>query len=182
MGGDAPGRRRFADFGIAKHRDDTALTSTGMVVGSIEYMAPERFGADPNANGPAGDQFSLGATRFETFEPHPPLRHAGALTALTERLLAKNPEERPRVGEAIGILRGLSVELTAVVEPRRESGGSGAAADRDDEYDVILESAGNKKIQVIKVIRELTPLGLKEAKDLADTAPRPVQRGKSARG
>ena len=43
-----------------------------------------------------------------------------------------------------------------------------------DEFDVILESAGDKKIQVIKVVRELTSLGLKEAKDLVDGAPKPV--------
>ncbi|MEY9855225.1 large subunit ribosomal protein L7/L12 [Catenulispora sp. EB89] len=48
------------------------------------------------------------------------------------------------------------------------------AAVEQDEFDVILESAGDKKIQVIKVVRELTSLGLKEAKDLVDGAPKPV--------
>jgi large subunit ribosomal protein L7/L12 len=48
------------------------------------------------------------------------------------------------------------------------------AAAEQDEFDVILESAGDKKIQVIKVVRELTSLGLKEAKDLVDGAPKPV--------
>ena len=48
------------------------------------------------------------------------------------------------------------------------------AAVEQDEFDVILESAGEKKIQVIKVVRELTSLGLKEAKDLVDGAPKPV--------
>lgn len=46
-------------------------------------------------------------------------------------------------------------------------------------FDVILASAGDKKIQVIKVVRELTSLGLKEAKDLVDTAPKPVKTGVS---
>ncbi|MFG1926288.1 50S ribosomal protein L7/L12 [Cryptosporangium sp. NPDC048952] len=55
--------------------------------------------------------------------------------------------------------------------------GPGAAADapeEQDEFDVILEAAGDKKIQVIKEVRALTSLGLKEAKDLVDGAPKPV--------
>jgi large subunit ribosomal protein L7/L12 len=54
-------------------------------------------------------------------------------------------------------------------------GGDGAAAEEEkDEFDVILTSAGDKKIQVIKEVRALTSLGLKEAKDLVDGAPKPV--------
>ena len=53
---------------------------------------------------------------------------------------------------------------------RREA----AAAEEQDEFDVILEAAGDKKIQVIKEVRALTSLGLKEAKDLVDGAPKPV--------
>jgi large subunit ribosomal protein L7/L12 len=53
-------------------------------------------------------------------------------------------------------------------------GGGGEAAEEKDEFDVILTAAGDKKIQVIKVVRELTSLGLKEAKDLVDGAPKPV--------
>jgi large subunit ribosomal protein L7/L12 len=57
------------------------------------------------------------------------------------------------------------------------AGGGAAAADEveeQDEFDVILEAAGEKKIQVIKEVRALTSLGLKEAKDLVDAAPKPV--------
>ncbi|WP_405778057.1 50S ribosomal protein L7/L12 [Streptomyces sp. NBC_00859] len=57
------------------------------------------------------------------------------------------------------------------------AGGAAAAAEapeEQDEFDVILTGAGDKKIQVIKVVRELTSLGLKEAKDLVDGAPKPV--------
>jgi large subunit ribosomal protein L7/L12 len=55
------------------------------------------------------------------------------------------------------------------------AGGAAAeAAEEQSEFDVILESAGDKKIQVIKVVRELTSLGLKEAKDLVDAAPKPL--------
>ncbi|EST30392.1 50S ribosomal protein L7/L12 [Streptomycetaceae bacterium MP113-05] len=56
-------------------------------------------------------------------------------------------------------------------------GGGGAAAEEveeQDEFDVVLTGAGDKKIQVIKVVRELTSLGLKEAKELVDGAPKPV--------
>jgi len=52
-----------------------------------------------------------------------------------------------------------------------------AAAPEKDEFDVVLTGAGDKKIQVIKVVRELTALGLKEAKDLVDGAPKPVKEG-----
>ena len=54
------------------------------------------------------------------------------------------------------------------------AGGAAEAVEEQDEFDVILTGAGDKKIQVIKVVRELTSLGLKEAKDLVDGAPKPV--------
>jgi large subunit ribosomal protein L7/L12 len=54
-------------------------------------------------------------------------------------------------------------------------GGAAAAVEEKTEFDVVLTAAGDKKIQVIKVVRELTGLGLKEAKDLVDGAPKPVK-------
>jgi large subunit ribosomal protein L7/L12 len=54
------------------------------------------------------------------------------------------------------------------------AGGEAAAEEEQDEFDVILEGAGDKKIQVIKEVRALTSLGLKEAKDLVDGAPKPM--------
>src|SRR5690242_4656626 len=63
----------------------------------------------------------------------------------------------------------------AVVAAAPGAPGAGAEAPEEkDEFDVILTGAGDKKIQVIKVVRELTSLGLKEAKDLVDGAPKPV--------
>ena len=53
-------------------------------------------------------------------------------------------------------------------------GGDAAAAEEQDEFDVVLVAAGDKKIQVIKEVRSLTSLGLKEAKELVDSAPKPV--------
>ena len=57
------------------------------------------------------------------------------------------------------------------------AGGEAAAEEEQTEFDVVLESAGEKKIQVIKEVRALTSLGLKEAKDLVDGAPKPVLEG-----
>jgi large subunit ribosomal protein L7/L12 len=55
--------------------------------------------------------------------------------------------------------------------------GDGAAAEEQTSFDVVLSGAGDKKIQVIKVVRAITGLGLKEAKDLVDSAPKPVKEG-----
>jgi large subunit ribosomal protein L7/L12 len=63
----------------------------------------------------------------------------------------------------------------AAAAPAAAGGGAAAPAEEEkDEFDVVLQGAGEKKIQVIKVVRELTNLGLKEAKDLVDSAPKPV--------
>jgi large subunit ribosomal protein L7/L12 len=72
--------------------------------------------------------------------------------------------------------------VTAVAAaPMAAAGAGGAAevAEEKDEFDVILESAGDKKIQVIKVVREVTSLGLKEAKDLVESAPTAVKEAVS---
>jgi large subunit ribosomal protein L7/L12 len=69
------------------------------------------------------------------------------------------------------------VTAAAPVAVAAATGGGAAAApveEEKDEFDVILEADGGKKIQVIKVVRELTGLGLKEAKDLVEAAPKPV--------
>ncbi len=69
--------------------------------------------------------------------------------------------------------------VTAVAAPVAVAGGAGApggeAAVEQDEFDVVLEGIGDKKIQVIKVVREVTSLGLKEAKDVVDSAPSTVR-------
>ncbi len=65
--------------------------------------------------------------------------------------------------------------VAVAAAPAAAGGGAdAAAAEEKDEFDVVLTGAGEKKIQVIKVVRELTNLGLKEAKDLVDAAPKPV--------
>ena len=67
----------------------------------------------------------------------------------------------------------------AVAAAPAAGGGEAAAAEEQTEFDVILESAGEKKVPVIKEVRGLTSLGLKEAKDLVDGAPKPVLEGAS---
>jgi large subunit ribosomal protein L7/L12 len=70
------------------------------------------------------------------------------------------------------------VSAAVAVAPAAAAAGPAAAApaaEEQTEFDVILQAAGDKKIQVIKVVRELTGLGLKEAKDLVDGAPKPVK-------
>jgi large subunit ribosomal protein L7/L12 len=74
--------------------------------------------------------------------------------------------------EEFGVTAAAPVAVAGVAAPA--AGGGGEAAEEQDEFDVILNAAGDKKIQVIKVVRELTSLGLKEAKDLVDGAPKPV--------
>src|SRR5215204_2489339 len=72
------------------------------------------------------------------------------------------------------------VTAAAPVAAAAAGGGAAAAApvvEEQTEFDVVLTAAGEKKIQVIKVVREITALGLKEAKDLVDGAPKPVKEG-----
>ena len=65
----------------------------------------------------------------------------------------------------------------AVAAPGGAAAGDGAAAEEKTSFDVVLTEAGGQKIQVIKVVRAVTGLGLKEAKDLVDSAPKPVKEG-----
>jgi large subunit ribosomal protein L7/L12 len=73
----------------------------------------------------------------------------------------------------------LGVSAAAPVAVAAAAGPAAAAAEEKTEFNVILSEAGDKKIQVIKVVRELTGLGLKEAKDLVDGAPKPVKEAVS---
>ncbi len=90
-----------------------------------------------------------------------------ALTVLELSELLKDFEER------FGVTAAAPVAVAAA--PAAGGGGAEApAVEEQDEFDVILTAAGDKKIQVIKEVRSLTSLGLKEAKDLVDAAPKPV--------
>ncbi|HEX2506250.1 MAG TPA: 50S ribosomal protein L7/L12 [Gaiellaceae bacterium] len=86
-------------------------------------------------------------------------------------------ELKNKIEEEWGITAAAPV---AVAAPGAAAGGAvtdGAGAEEKTEFDVVLTGAGDKKIQVIKVVRAVTGLGLKEAKDLVDGAPNPVKEG-----
>jgi len=90
-----------------------------------------------------------------------------ALSVLELSELLKEFEER------FGVTAAAPVAVAAAA-PAGGGGDAGGAEEEKSEYDVILTAAGDKKIQVIKEVRSLTSLGLKEAKDLVDGAPKPV--------
>ena len=78
--------------------------------------------------------------------------------------------------ETWGVTAAAPVAVAAPGAPAAAGDGAGAAEEQTA-FDVVLTGAGDKKIQVIKVVRALTGLGLKEAKDLVDSAPKPVKEG-----
>ena len=93
------------------------------------------------------------------------------LEAFKEMTLIELSEFVKQFEETFGVTAAAPVAAAA---PAGGGGGGEEAPAEQDEFDVILESAGDKKIQVIKEVRTLTSLGLKEAKDLVDGAPKPV--------
>jgi len=90
------------------------------------------------------------------------------LTVLEAAELSKLLEEKWGVSAAAPV---------AVAAAGPAAGGEAAAAEEKDEFDIILAAAGDKKINVIKEVRTITGLGLKEAKDLVEGAPKPVKEG-----
>ena len=97
------------------------------------------------------------------------------LDAFKEMTLIELSEFVKQFEDAFGVTAAAPVAVAAAPAAGGAAGGDDAAADEgSDEVDVILESAGDKKIQVIKEVRALTSLGLKEAKDLVEGAPKAV--------
>ena len=93
------------------------------------------------------------------------LEAIGSLTVLEAAELKEMMEDK------FGVTAAAPVAVAAV------GGAAPAAAEEKTEFDVILAGIGDKKIQVIKAVREVTSLGLKEAKDLVDNSPKPVKEG-----
>ena len=85
-------------------------------------------------------------------------------------------ELKNKLEEEWGVTAAAPVAVAAQGAPAA-GGGDGAAAEEQSEFDVIITGPGDKKIQVIKVVRAITSLGLKEAKDVVDGAPGPVKEG-----
>lgn len=95
------------------------------------------------------------------------LELVGGLTLLEAKELADEFEEK----------FGVTAAAPMAMAMMPGAGGDAGAAEEKSEFDVILVSAGSQKIKVIKVVRELTDLGLKEAKDLVDNSPKPLKEG-----
>ncbi len=95
------------------------------------------------------------------------------LTLIEARDLVKALEEK------LGVKAAAPMAMAAMPMAGAGAGAEAAAAEEKTEFDVILTGFGDKKIQVIKVVRELTGLGLKEAKDLVEGVPKPVKEGVS---
>jgi len=101
------------------------------------------------------------------------LEQIQGLTLLEAAELSKSMEE------VFGVSAAAPVMVAGAAPAGGGDGAAPAAAVEKDEFDVVLMAAGANKINVIKAVRELTSLGLKEAKDLVDGAPKPVKEGVS---
>ena len=101
------------------------------------------------------------------------LEDIGKLNLFQLRDLTKGFEEK------FGVKAAAPMAVAAMPMPGAIAGGEAAPAEEKTEFDVVLTSFGDKKIQVIKVVRDLTGLGLKEAKDLVEGVPKPVKEGVS---
>ncbi len=96
------------------------------------------------------------------------------LDAFKEMSLLELSEFVKQFEDTFGVTAAAPVAVAAAAPAAAGGDAGAAAAEEQDEFDVILEGAGEKKIQVIKEVRALTSLGLKEAKDLVDGTPKPV--------
>jgi large subunit ribosomal protein L7/L12 len=99
---------------------------------------------------------------------------ADLLEAFKEMTLLELSEFVKQFEETFDVKAAAPVALAAPTAGGQGGGAEAEQAEEQDEFDVILEAAGDKKIQVIKEVRSLTSLGLKEAKDLVDGAPKTV--------
>jgi large subunit ribosomal protein L7/L12 len=101
---------------------------------------------------------------------------AKVLDTLGKMTVLELVELKKAIEEEWGVTAAAPVAVAAGAEPAAAGDGA-AAAEEKTEFDVVLTGPGDKKIQVIKVVRAITGLGLKEAKDLVDSAPKPVKEG-----
>ncbi len=97
------------------------------------------------------------------------------IEAISNKTVLELSELIKAIEEKFDVQAAAPVAVAAA--PGAAAGGAEAAAEEKTEFDVVLKEAGGKKIQVIKVVRAITGLGLKEAKDLVEGAPKPVKEG-----
>ena len=95
--------------------------------------------------------------------------------ALAENLVGLTVKEVQELAEFLKSEYGIEPAAAAAAAP--SEGGGAAAVEEKTSFDVILKAAGASKLAVVKLVKELTGLGLKEAKDLVDNAPKPVKEG-----
>jgi large subunit ribosomal protein L7/L12 len=100
---------------------------------------------------------------------------AANIEEIVEKLDSLTLLEASQLSKVLQEKWGVSAAAAVAVAAPVAGGGAAAAVEEQTEFDVVLMAAGEKKIQVIKVVRELTGLGLKEAKDLVDGAPKAVK-------
>jgi large subunit ribosomal protein L7/L12 len=100
---------------------------------------------------------------------------AANIEEIVEKLDSLTLLEASQLSKVLQEKWGVSAAAAVAVAAPAAGGGAAAAVEEQTEFDVVLTAAGEKKIQVIKVVRELTGLGLKEAKDLVDGAPKAVK-------
>ncbi len=96
------------------------------------------------------------------------------LDAFKEMTLLELSEFVKQFEDTFGVTAAAPVAVAAAAPAGGAGAGADAAPEEQDEFDVVLEAAGDKKIQVIKEVRTLTSLGLKEAKDLVEAAPKAI--------
>jgi len=101
------------------------------------------------------------------------------LKAFAEQLVNLTVKEVNELAQILKDEYGIEPAAAAVVAAPAAGNGGGAAAAEKTSFDVILKSAGAAKLGVVKIVKELTGLGLKEAKDLVDGAPKPIKEGVS---
>jgi large subunit ribosomal protein L7/L12 len=96
---------------------------------------------------------------------------------LAEQLVGLTVKEVQELADFLKSEYGIEPAAAAVVVSGGGDGGGAAAAEEKTSFNVILKSAGASKLNVVKIVKDLTGLGLKEAKDLVDGAPKPIKEG-----
>jgi len=104
---------------------------------------------------------------------------SAVIDEIVEKISGLTAMELADLSKAIQDKFGVTAAAPVAFAGPMPGGGGGAAAEEQTSFNVMLNAAGDKKIQVIKVVRELTSLGLKEAKDLVESAPAAVVEGAS---
>ena len=100
---------------------------------------------------------------------------SGEIKDIGDKIMALTLLRAQELGDYLKDVYGVEAAAASVVAAAPAAGGGAAAEPEQEDFSVVLTSCGEKKIQVIKVVREITGLGLKEAKDLVDAAPKAVK-------